>query len=40
MKTLGIAIAVAVFGVLLLATIVAAIASHMPSPFDDEDIHP
>lgn len=40
MKTLAIAIAVAAAGVLLIGAIVAAIASHLPSPYDDEDIHP
>lgn len=41
MKALAIAIAVAIVGVLLIAAIVAAIRSHIPSPYDDDDeVHP
>lgn len=40
MKMLAFAVALAAAGVLLMVAIVAAVASHIPSPYDDEDIHP
>lgn len=40
MKALAVGIAMVAAGVFLVVAIVAAIRSHMPSPYDHEDIHP
>lgn len=41
MKALAVGIAMVAAGVLLVVAIVAAIRSHIPSPYDDDDeVHP